>query len=162
MAWLHATPKDDKLSRFAQFKARDHKSPQLNFPDLEGAGYLLDLWREAGTVTQTGMGIAGLDWPAITSWANDRFSVPSLRYVDVGDGISIPMTFLECSLSDWEKLAIFHMSGAYASEYSQASERDRPAPYTEDVLENEEEFDRAALEASVLSQFRALMKNKER
>jgi broad specificity phosphatase PhoE len=103
-------------------------------PDVEGAEYLVSLLNEAGLVSQTGMGVAPLEWPHIESWLN----------------------VTELSLTVWEKLTIKNMSEAYAGEYNQASDPNRPAPYVH--VDEEMKVDREAVENRLLSALRSLGK----
>lgn len=91
----------------------DAYEPSL--PDLNEAGYIVSLVNEAGTVSSSGMGISGLTWQEIESWLNVT-------------GLSI---------STWEKLMVFKMSAAYASEYSSATAVDAPEPFAKIIDEGE-------------------------
>jgi hypothetical protein len=67
----------------------------------------VNLLHEAGLVSQTGMGVAPLEWKEICAWLDAT----------------------ELSLSVWEKLTIKTLSEAYAAEYNQASDPNRAAPF---------------------------------
>lgn len=107
MAWLHATPEGSKKSRLKSFKDLDENSSFLKLPDIEGAEYMVSLLSEVGFVMGTGMGVVPITWTELTNWLN-------------ATGLN---------LSVWEKLTLKEMSEVYASELSQATAKDHPAPY---------------------------------
>lgn len=158
MAWLDAIPKDNAKSRREQLASGsiESKSYLLEMPDIEDCEYLLDLWHEAGTVGHTGMGICGLDWKEIGPWADKCYSHAVVQYLPTENDQSIPVTLQECFLSVWELLVIKSLSSAYASEYSQASDVDRPAPYVS--VADLEELDRPAIANKIGSILRSRMK----
>jgi hypothetical protein len=92
LAWLHAVPEGSKKSRLASYT--DDDSTFLQFPELDGAGYLVNLLQEAGLIMSNGMGVVPLTWQEIESW----------------------LRVTELRLSVWEKLIIREMSEAYAAE----------------------------------------------
>lgn len=99
------------------------------------------------------MGITELSWNEIVQWANQFYSLPIVTYIPVGDDQSVPVKSKECSLSTWELLTIKELSAAYAAEYSQASDKNRPAPYSQ------EEIDRSALASKFKNILRSFKKN---
>lgn len=108
LGWLHAVPQGSKKSRMVAFKeSADDDSVFLQFPDLEGAAYLVTLVHEAGTMQSNGMGAVPLSWQEIDAWLN----VTELR------------------LTIWEKLTIREMSEAYVAEFVKASDKHAVAPY---------------------------------
>lgn len=135
LAWLHAVPEKAKESRQKSLKAANEDSLLLQLPELGEAEYMVPLLYEAGLVEQSGMGITGLSWKELNSWQ-------------------------ECTqvkLHTWEVTTLKQMSDAYASEFSQASKPDHPAPYNV-VIEEWNEVDRKAVDAQVRNVFRSLMK----
>lgn len=102
------------------------------------------------------MGLSELSWSEIVQWANQFYSTPVMVYVPAGDDQFIPTPTKECSLSTWELLTIRELSAAYAAEYSQASDKNRPAPYTP---VSEDEIDRVALANKFRNILRSFKKN---
>ena len=99
-------PEKAKESRQKSLKAANEDSLLLQLPELGEAEYMIPLLYEAGLVEQNGMGIVGLSWKELNSWQ-------------------------ECTqvkLHTWEVTTLKQMSDAYASEFSQASKPDHPAP----------------------------------
>lgn len=122
------------MSRIKRYKA-DNEDMEVPLPDLGDASYLMNLLSEAGMISQTGMGIAPLTWTEIRSW-------------------------LECTqleLSTWELITLREMSCAYAGEYSSASDKSAPPPYTAHV----EEIDRAGITNKIQNLLRARMSRKD-
>ena len=133
LGWLHATPEGSKKTRLATFKSADENHPSLRLPEIEqehAAGYLIGLLHEAGLMSSNGMGPVPLSWSEIESW--------------------IRCTELDLSL--WERLTIKNLSEEYVGELSQATAKDRPAPFRH--VEDEEEIDRSAVENKILSVLR--------
>lgn len=131
LAWLHATPRDDKKSRKEQLESSTARAHLLELPEVGVAGYLLTLWWEAGTVSKNAGGIDGLTWTEIESWVRT----------------------VELDLSLWEKLTIKSISDAYANEYSLGSDKDRPAPYCSLPLD----FDRNEMGKQVVNVMSSIM-----
>lgn len=107
LAWLHAVPEGEKKSRLKSYKELSEDHPLLKLPPIADAEYLVALLNEAGLFESSGMGAMPLSWKELNSW--------------------LYCTSLQ--LSTWEILTIKSMSEAYVSEYNQASEKDRTAPY---------------------------------
>lgn len=117
MGWLHAIPETKgkvKRSRLALLELAD-KEPQ--YPELEEAAYMLPLFLELGVILHHGMGAAPMSWQEIESWKN--------------------LSGLE--LDYWELLTLKEMSYAYASEYGNATDPQRIAPYVREVKEVDHE-----------------------
>lgn len=129
MAWLHAVPTGSKKSRLTSFKELDADSSFLQFPDIDGAEYLIALLQEAGLMQTNGMGVTPLSWQEIDCWLRTT----------------------ELNLSVWEKLVIREMSEAYVSELNSASAREAVSPY---VATAPEEIDRPAVANKLLSVLR--------
>lgn len=129
-------PEGAKKSRLKSYKDFDENSSFLNLPNVDGAEYLITLLFEAGLVHSTGMGVNALPWSEIESW--------------------IRVTQIE--LSTWEKLTIKSMSETYASELSQATAKDRPAPYTH--VDEALIADRTLIASKLKNAFAAFRKSK--
>jgi hypothetical protein len=120
LAWLSATPKDDKKNRITQFREAEYTADQLDelYPDVGDAHYLVGLFYDSGIWTQTGMGNVPLSWQEIQAWNNVN----------------------EYELPLWTIKLIKQMSDTYCQEFSKSSELCQ-APYTKEqevVLESEE------------------------
>lgn len=123
-----------KKSRLQSYKQQDENSSFLKLPDVEGADYLIPLLYEAGLITQTGMGVGPLTWVEINAWLNTT----------------------RLKLTVWEKLMLRQMSEAYASEYNQASDKNRPAPFI--FVDESIEVDRKQVADKLGSALRSLKK----
>lgn len=135
LAWLHAVPEGSKKSRLTEFKdSSGDDSTFLQFPELDGAGYLVALLQEAGLIMSNGMGAIPLTWQEIESW----------------------LRVTELQLTVWEKLTIREMSEAYAAELASATDKHRPQPYTAPV----EAVDRTAVASKVLNILRGFKRKK--
>lgn len=77
------------------------------------------------------MGITRLSWKEIDAWLNVREKIG------------------EIPLKDYEVSLIRQMSEAYSSEYSQASDKAHPAPYSAETLDGH--IDRAAVKNKLTS-----------
>lgn len=128
LAWLHAVPEGSKTSRLKSFNDKDDDSAFLQFPELDGSGYLVNLWQEAGLIMSNGMGVVPLTWQEIESW----------------------LRVTELQLTVWEKLTIREMSEAYAAESAKATDKHAAPPYTA-----VSEIDRPAVASKVLSVLRS-------
>lgn len=110
----------------------------------EAAGYLVALLHSAGTCGSNGMGLCGLTWNEIESWArcND--------YVGI--------------LSPKEYRAIYSLSRAYVGQHFEASKKDAKPPYVAPVERDVEkdEFVREMVEEKVEDVFEAMMKAQTR
>jgi hypothetical protein len=135
LAWLNATPDGSKKSRLKSFKEQDEDHNLLNLPEIVGASHLLSYLMEVGVAMSSGMGLMPLSWQEIDSW----------------------LRVTELPLTTWEKIVLRELSETYVNEYSQASEKDRPAPYVHRV----DEIDRAAVSDKLKSVFRSLKKKPE-
>lgn len=132
MAWLHAVPEGSKKSRLSVFKANteDGESSFLQFPDLDGAEYMITLFHEVGPMFSSGMGVIPLPWQEIESWLRTT----------------------ERELAVWEKLMIREMSEVYVNEFNQASAKDWAAPYVPAI--EPEDIDRKAVSDKIGSVLR--------
>lgn len=123
-----ANKKNIRLSRIEKLLEANIGNPdyELPMPPLEdGEQYLLQLLTEAGTASSNGMGLSGLSWSELESWCK----------------------CLDVELSTWELLLIHTLSREYATEYSLASDKDRPAPYTHIAPEMKQDVDKKLLSA---------------
>lgn len=136
LAWLHAVPEGSKKSRLTQLKESDGESVFLQFPELDGAEYMVTLFQEAGLMSSNGMGAVPLSWQEIESWLD----VTELR------------------LTVWEKLTIREMSDAYVAALHQSTGKHDPAPYVPAVTP--EEIDRKAVSSKVGNVLRGFKRNK--
>lgn len=137
LAWLHAVPEGSKKSRLVAFKeTSDDESTFLQFPELDGAEYMVALFREAGTVLSNGMGAIPLTWQEITAWLDAT----------------------ELELSVWEKLTIREMSEAYAAELQAATAKHAVAPYVPAVPDK---VDRKAVSDKLRNVLRGFKKKPE-
>lgn len=132
LAWLHAVPEGSKKSRLVAFKDTDGESTFLQFPELEGADYIVALLQEAGLMSSNGMGAVPLSWQEIDAWLRTT----------------------ETRLTVWEKLMIKEMSEVYVSDLNKSTSKFAVAPYAPAI--EPEEIDRAAVASKLLSVFRSL------
>jgi hypothetical protein len=110
---------------------------EIPMPEIsEAAGYLVALLHSAGVATATGMGLVGLSWQEIESWAR------------CNDFVRI--------LSPKEYRAVWTLSRAYASEFAAASKKDAKAPYTP-VIERRDEVVREMVEHKVEDVFASMI-----
>jgi hypothetical protein len=138
LAWLHAVPEGSKKSRLTAFRnSADDESTFLQFPDLDGAGYLVALFQEAGLMLSNGMGPVPLSWQEIEAWLRTT----------------------ELQLSIWEKLTIREMSEAYVAELHKSADKHAVAPYAPAVDLNA--LDRTAISNKIGSVLRGLKRKKK-
>lgn len=124
----------EKLSRQERAK-RDGNTAILELPPLEGCGYLISWLFECGPVNNGGMGQVPLTWTDIKDWSG-------LMGVDV---------------TGWEAGVLKRLSSAYLSEYQQAKDPGRPAPYRPDMTASA----RASVSNKIGSVFGAMIKRQE-
>lgn len=122
LGWLHATPEKEgtqsakaRKSRMASYRETDENHRLLQMPDIEehSAGYLIGLLQEAGLMSSNGMGPVPISWQEIYAWVN----------------------LTGISLSTWELTTIKSLSEEYVSELIQATDKERPPPYSVQVIE---------------------------
>lgn len=90
-------------------------------PDITGYEYLVQLLESAGTILQTGTGIAPLNWIELESWER--------KYSEE----------LNCwELSFWEFNTIKDLSYAYCAELGNASDKKRPSPFKAPEIDRED------------------------
>lgn len=117
------------------------KEMEPPLPEVEGHEHLISLLENAGTILQTGMGIAPLTWQELESW--ERCYSKEINCWE---------------LSFWELNTLKDMSYAYCAELGNARDKTRPAPYTPPVPK---EIDRAAVATQVMDVFKLFMKTEE-
>lgn len=117
---------------------------EIPMPEIsEAAGYLVALLHSAGVATSTGMGLAGLSWQEIESWArcNDMTRI----------------------LSPKEYRAIYSLSRAYVGEHAAASKKGAKAPYIKvEPRETKDEVVREMVAAKADDVFGAMMQAQKR
>ncbi len=138
MAWLNATKEGEKQSRRESLLEGGEGSPLLLMPPVYEGHYLIELWHEAGTLESNGMGISKLSWQEINGWLSVRQKV--------GDP----------PLLHWEVELVRKLSEEYSSEYNQASDKNREAPYQADSLDD---LDRAAVASKTKNIFASIREN---
>lgn len=121
--------KKSRLSTY-QEQSGDDDSVFLQFPDLNGAGYMVALLREAGLNMSNGMGAVPLSWQEIEAW----------------------LRATELELSIWEKLTIREMSEVYVTEMVKSTGKHCVAPYTPTPMPNQ--IDRPAVASKLLNVLR--------
>ncbi len=85
----------------------------VEMPEVDPSfGYLLELFFLSGQAMSTGMGLVPLSWQEMKAF----IEVNKLKYLTL-----------------WEIGTLKRMSDAYCSEYNQASEPSRQAPYRNDI-----------------------------
>lgn len=130
-------PEGSKKSRLTALKeSSGDDSTFLQFPELDGADYMIGLFQEAGLTMPNGMGVTPLTWQEIESW----------------------LRVTELHLSVWEKLTIREMSEAYTAELLKASDKTATAPYVPVVEETQ--IDRAAVASKLRNVLRGFKRNK--
>lgn len=112
---MNATPENEKKSRRESLLEGGDDSPFLVLPPVENVEYIIQLWHEAGTI-ESGTGITRLSWAEIEAW------------------LAVREFNEELPLTPWEVNMVRKLSEEYASEYSQASAKDRPAPYEDEPV----------------------------
>lgn len=121
-------------------------SPFLELPSLsEYEHSLVETWFAAGTVQNTGQGIAPLTWNELTSWVQHFHREVSVEMVEHPRHSKrhkrtySPVVIERYSLTDWELQQIKLMSQEYVGEYY-STEPSRPCPkpvYIEDLTEED-------------------------
>jgi hypothetical protein len=107
------------------------------------AGYLVALLHSAGVASVTGMGLAGLSWQEIESWArcNDMVGI----------------------LSPQEYKAIYTLSRAYVAEHAAASKKGAKPPYVKvEPKEAKDEVVREMVENKVEDVFGSMLAAQKR
>lgn len=96
-------------------RAANPDQSSLELPELGEGAYLMQMLHEAGLMSSSGMGVVPLSWQEIEAWLRVTESQPEL----------------------WERMLVRELSEAYVSELNQATERNRPDPYTPPTVEIE-------------------------
>jgi hypothetical protein len=119
-----------RYERLLEVNIRD-EDYEVPMPPIEREDeYILQLLAEAGTASSNGMGLTGISWSELLSWDQ----------------------LLGYSLTAWELTTIHELSREYATEYSLASDKDRPAPYIHVTQETKQNLDQKIL--SILRGFK--------
>lgn len=131
-AWLNAVPdgqKGDPKPRRSQFP---EGSAYLDPPHLSSyEEHLVGLWREAGTISQKGMGIGALDWDVLIAWAERFYSDSFIEWVKNPDNKRhkpIPLIIKYCTLPDIDLQIIRQMSQEYVWMSHEATLPNYPCP----------------------------------
>jgi hypothetical protein len=111
-------PEGSKKSRMKGYSEQDEEHLKLRLPNIEEAEYLIQHLYEAGVMLSNGMGATPLTWQEIDAWIRVTQRV-------------VPI---------WERSLIRELSEAYVSEYNQAADKSRPAPYVEESTETKREI----------------------
>jgi len=116
-------------------------------PELsEYEQHLVKLWREVGSISQSGMGVAPLVWEQVIMWAERFYSQQYVQYVDKVITTQTakrtktitektPIILTQCMLLDCELEMIMQLSREYCDEYHSASDKHRPCPI--EIFEDE-------------------------
>lgn len=113
MAWLHATPKQpgSKESQNQKSKCRidliTENGGTVELPEFEVAAYLIDYWKDVGSVSQGGYSAAPLTAIEISAWQQ----------------------MVGIQLNPWEFRVLREMSRAYLAYLHEAEEFECPAPF---------------------------------
>lgn len=172
MAWLSATPKEQEKPRREIVSQAQQELVDLD----EYEQHLVKLWREVGSVSQGGAGVAPLVWKEVIEWA-DKFymqdvviTVPK-RTVKTSERWyrnklrtetetiieDIPVVVKQCALEDYELDIVMQLSREYCNEYYEASDPNRACP-KEIFLD---EIDGVANADAILEGFMSMWGNKE-
>jgi len=110
----------------------------LEPPELDDyEQHLVKLWREVGSVSQSGMGVAPLLWSEVIAWADRFYTEQYVEWLDSvtkdGEGnvisvTKVPHILKQNTLVDYELEIIMQLSREYCGEYHSASEPDAPCP----------------------------------
>lgn len=120
--------------------------------------YLVSLWREAGTVSQKGMGIDALDWTELIAWSERFYSDTLIEWVRNPDNKRhkpVPLLIKYCTLPDVDLQIIRQMSQEYCWMSQEATDPRCACPIDVEELEMSEEQEDDAVE-DVLASLRAM------
>ncbi len=131
LGWLNATPEKAKKSRAQTFReiSEDHSS--LRLPDIGAAVGLVELWQEAGSFLNTGMGPVPLTWSEIDAW----------------------MRVTKRNVPVWARTLIRNLSETYVQELTEARDPSRPAPFVDNTY-----IDRQRVSDGLKKLFRGMAK----
>lgn len=132
---MNAIPKENEKPRRELVSSIQQELVVLD----EYEQHLVTLWREVGSVSQGGMGVAPLVWTEIIAWANQFYSKSIVQIIN-----GLPIVQKVCTLEDYELEIIMQLSREYCNEYAEASDPNRECPKeifldeiaTEDAIEN--------------------------
>ncbi len=115
---------------------------ELHYPEIsEVAQYLVSLFHSAGMASPTGMGLVGLSYQEIESWAN--------------------MADMQGIIKPWQCVAIYTMSRAYASECTASQKKGAKTPYTPEI-EEVAKVDREIVNEQIEDVFASLIASQKR
>lgn len=124
--------------------------------------HILELWYEAGTVSQGAAGVLALEWESIIAWANQFYSEHYVEWVEHPrhslrhKRVYTPLLLKQCTLLDVELQLIRRLSQEYASEYQEASDPKRECPKTihlDEITDNDKLKNADAIEEGLLGLF---------
>ena len=140
---MNATPKESDKPRREIVSSLQQELVDLD----EYEQHLVKLWREVGSVSQGGMGVAPLVWDEVIKWANRFYLVDKIvmiprKIIKTTEKIyrgkprietetiveEIPIVIKQSSLEDYELEIIMQLSREYCAEYSEATDPLRPCP----------------------------------
>lgn len=146
LAWLNAIPDGQKENPKPRRDLVSEAHRELVDLD-EYEQHLVKLWREVGSVSQGGMGVAPLAWEAILQWADKFYTTEKILYVPrtIEKKIEkivrgkpkvetetileqVPIVIKNCSLEDYELEIVMQLSREYCSEYHEASNAGKECP----------------------------------
>lgn len=110
MAWLHAAPGEQTVSRMELYRTHNDEHPYLDMPELLGGEYLIEWLFELGVSRYTGMGTVPLDYQEIQA---------GIGYLD---------------LTPWELQMLRELSTEYVSFSQKAMKEDCPPPTFSDKM----------------------------
>jgi hypothetical protein len=122
---------------------------------VNGYEYLRGYWEEAGAFEINSNGVCKLSWQEIESWLNVKYSnlKNSSKRHTRRRNIGVDSKWV---LSDWEIEMVRKMSEEYVSEYNQARDKQRPAPYVAETVDEDVQAEMAAANvARIMSQLRS-------
>lgn len=120
--------------------------------------YLVSLWREAGTVSQKGMGIDALEWTELIAWSERFYSDTLIEWVKNPDNKRhkpVPLLIKYCTLPDVDLQIIRQMSQEYCWMSQEATDPLCACPIEVEEFEMSEEQAETVAE-DVLASLRAM------
>ncbi len=147
-AWLNATPTGSDKPRREYYSTAQQELVDLD----EYEQHIIKLWREVGSVSQSGMGVAPLVWGEVIEWVNkfyltDRVVMVPSNTIKTTDKVvrdwlwrhrtvretetiveEIPVVIKQSSLEDYEVELIMQLSREYCDEYHSAVDPARDCP----------------------------------
>lgn len=123
--------------------------------------YLVSLWREAGTVSQKGMGIDALDWTELIAWSERFYSETLIEWVVNPSNKRhkpVPLLIKYCTLPDIDLQIIRQMSQEYCWMSQEATDPRCPCPIDKEELAEIEltEEEEEAMADDILNRMKAM------